>query len=589
MADLVPANINPGTPNRGSVVHASQGGSPTNSRGHVEEDISRLQSAVNDFNMALTYGIGDFVRESGIININTTAVTIPAAFNQLEWDALPGLADSNVWTSNNNFTLGINFDDVNTGIIQSGLDLLSDVATGGFHILRVNDTPIATLGAASNIFTAPQTDFRNKLEVTGDDSLPGENQSTLRMTMYNENPLGPIFDMQKARGIEGGPLAIKENDSIFDYAGFGHDGDDFSFATQWVVQAAEDWSLFNHGAKLSWHLTPIGSAGNPAILTVDGNGVFDFQGNNFVNLGTLNDNTIPTTGDTFALLGVQNDFTNVLNKFNTEVRVVNSTGFSEFRSIAYGNLVNGPNFVGQKARGSESSPDPIETGDRLVTLDGDGYNGTIFVSGGSLQVRAAENWGASNRGTDMELYTTPLGDNVETLFLTLGADGAADFKTNDIVNAGALNTHTIPGGTSTLALLSNNLGDFAATTSAQLASVISDSTGSDSLVFATSPTLNTPVISNFINSQHNHSSLSQGGQLTNSALIAGLYPAITGLGIQTQDLDMGGFAIQNSVLVSPQIEDTIIFNNDSTQTESAIPISLILKEPFVSISTVAIF
>ena len=40
----------------------------------------------------------------------------------------------------------------------------------------------------------------------------------------------------------------------------------------------------------------------------------------------------------------------------------------------------------------------------------------------------------------------------------------------------------------------NNLGDFAATTSAQLASVISDETGSGSLVFATSPTLVTPAL-----------------------------------------------------------------------------------------------
>lgn len=46
----------------------------------------------------------------------------------------------------------------------------------------------------------------------------------------------------------------------------------------------------------------------------------------------------------------------------------------------------------------------------------------------------------------------------------------------------------------TLATTSNNLGAFAATTSAQLAGVISDETGSGSLVFATSPTLVTPVL-----------------------------------------------------------------------------------------------
>lgn len=44
------------------------------------------------------------------------------------------------------------------------------------------------------------------------------------------------------------------------------------------------------------------------------------------------------------------------------------------------------------------------------------------------------------------------------------------------------------------ALTSNPLSQFAATTSAQLAGVISDETGSGSLVFATSPTLVTPVL-----------------------------------------------------------------------------------------------
>jgi len=51
---------------------------------------------------------------------------------------------------------------------------------------------------------------------------------------------------------------------------------------------------------------------------------------------------------------------------------------------------------------------------------------------------------------------------------------------------------TIPGGGD--ALTSGTLGQFSATTSAQLAGVISDETGSGLLVFATSPTLTTPVL-----------------------------------------------------------------------------------------------
>lgn len=70
----------------------------------------------------------------------------------------------------------------------------------------------------------------------------------------------------------------------------------------------------------------------------------------------------------------------------------------------------------------------------------------------------------------------------------------ADFNTNNVVNMGTLNTHTIPGGTSTFAIFTDNLSVFAATTSAQLAGVISDETGSGLLVFGTSPTLITPAL-----------------------------------------------------------------------------------------------
>ncbi len=49
-------------------------------------------------------------------------------------------------------------------------------------------------------------------------------------------------------------------------------------------------------------------------------------------------------------------------------------------------------------------------------------------------------------------------------------------------------------GTTTLTSITNNLSIFAATTSAQLAGVISDETGSGNLVFATAPTLITPIL-----------------------------------------------------------------------------------------------
>lgn len=82
---VVPANIFPGTVVRGSVVHASEGGSATDSRGHLEEEISRLQSALNNYNTGLTYDVGDLVLESGSGYRCITAVTIPEAFDPAKW------------------------------------------------------------------------------------------------------------------------------------------------------------------------------------------------------------------------------------------------------------------------------------------------------------------------------------------------------------------------------------------------------------------------------------------------------------------------------------------------------------------------
>ena len=63
-------------------------------------------------------------------------------------------------------------------------------------------------------------------------------------------------------------------------------------------------------------------------------------------------------------------------------------------------------------------------------------------------------------------------------------------------NATVPRTIALPDAAGTLALTNNNLSAFAATTSAQLAGVISDETGTGKLTFATSPTFTTSVLTN---------------------------------------------------------------------------------------------
>jgi len=79
------------------------------------------------------------------------------------------------------------------------------------------------------------------------------------------------------------------------------------------------------------------------------------------------------------------------------------------------------------------------------------------------------------------------------------------------------------GGGTGDALTTGTLAQFAATSSAQLAGVMTDETGGSAggqLVFSNSPTLTTPAIASFANATHNHINGVGGGQLTDAALSA---------------------------------------------------------------------
>lgn len=95
------------------------------------------------------------------------------------------------------------------------------------------------------------------------------------------------------------------------------------------------------------------------------------------------------------------------------------------------------------------------------------------------------------RATTDTLTNKSLSDN--TTFFIGESDGTKKlkFQLSDITTD-TTRTLIAPDASGTIALTSDKLSTFAATTSAELAGIISDETGSGSLVFATSPTLVTP-------------------------------------------------------------------------------------------------
>lgn len=83
---------------------------------------------------------------------------------------------------------------------------------------------------------------------------------------------------------------------------------------------------------------------------------------------------------------------------------------------------------------------------------------------------------------------------VGTGTLTLGAGKTATIS-NTLTFTGTDASSVAFGTGGTVAYTANNLSVFATTTSAQLAGIISDETGSGALVFGTSPTISSPTIS----------------------------------------------------------------------------------------------
>ena len=107
-------------------------------------------------------------------------------------------------------------------------------------------------------------------------------------------------------------------------------------------------------------------------------------------------------------------------------------------------------------------------------------------------------WSDSDTLTSTSVLTINAGD-VEATDRSLWFVGNADptkrvsFESDDVTSGDHIKT--FQSGSGTVAELGNKLSDFASTTSAELATVISDETGSGDLVFNDSPTLINPVIS----------------------------------------------------------------------------------------------
>lgn len=140
-------------------------------------------------------------------------------------------------------------------------------------------------------------------------------------------------------------------------------------------------------------------------------------------------------------------------------------------------------------------------------------NNTITATSAELATAISDETGSGSLvfATSPTLVTPTIGvataTSVNKVAITAPATGStltiADGKTltanNTLTLTGTDSSSIAFGAGGTVTYTSNKLSAFSSTSSSELASVISDETGTGALVFGTSPTLTTPVISSIVN------------------------------------------------------------------------------------------
>lgn len=196
---------------------------------------------------------------------------------------------------------------------------------------------------------------------------------------------------------------------------------------------------------------------------------------NAIAVAGTNTLTLPASTDTLIGKATTDTLTNKTIDADGTGNTITNIGSSEIKS----EMITGQTTV------------TAATGDFILITDGTDSNNLKKVNASDFLAGAG----------DMVLADVQTVTGAKTFGTIGGAVGkfilAGSTSGSTILNAAAVagsTTVTLQGVTGTVALLGDKLDAFAATTSAELATVISDETGSGLLVFGTSPTLVTPAL-----------------------------------------------------------------------------------------------
>ena len=316
--------------------------------------------------------------------------------------------------------------------------------------------------------------------------------------------------LQLAVGDAPGIIILEATVNDFDFQGLDIVNADISAASNTITMALDDLSdvtitsaaaaqflIYNGGGTIMENKTMSGDA------TLASDGTLTIASN----FATSADNLSFFSSTTSAQLrGVISDET--------------GTGLLVFNTNS---LLTTP-FIGNFTNATHDHQDPAG-GEQLDITQASNATGT---PDGTTFLRGDNTWAGAGAGIgDMILAAVQTVTGAKT-FGTVG--GAVDkfllagsTSGTTILNAAAVagtTTVTLQGVTGTVALLGDKLDAFATTTSAELASVISNTTGTASLVFSGTPSLSNPIISVFTNANHDHQDPAGGGKLDSTLALS---------------------------------------------------------------------
>ena len=223
-------------------------------------------------------------------------------------------------------------------------------------------------------------------------------------------------------------------------------------------------------------------------------------------------------------------------------------------SVSGGGIVTASVIYGGSAysTGATLLASDVPPGQRTVTLTG------VLTSNVTFIIQNGTRLTASRR---VEFNNNTTGAFTVTVFLSNGAGGttgsgvvlpqgtnnssAVMVQTDGVTDVWLSNTPLGIGAAAT----SGTLAQFASTTSAQLAGVISDETGTGSLVFQTTPTLNQPNIVG-TTTNNNATAGSVGELLTNNTLTTSASSGVT-LNATSVSLTAGDWDVTGIVQTNP--------------------------------------